>query len=715
LTSPGTSLGAVRSLVVAACIAVVLCGHATAATEAPSIPTYTSEQAAAGSAVFARSCASCHGEKAMGGAAPALAGASFLNKWAGKPVFQLYTRMRTSMPLNAPGSLDEAEYTSLLAYIFERNNLLPGSEPLSAQPASMKAMVVPAHSFSANEMSINQLEAGIVMPPPPEVPANPLDRITPVTAAMLSNPPEGDWLTWRRTTDALGYSPLAGITKANVGELRLAWAWALPNGPNESTPLVHDGVLFVLGFGGVVQALNAVTGDLLWEYGGGGAPKNGGAIEPFVKKAMAIFGNRLYVATPDAHVISLDVKSGELVWDTPIPPVGLMMTGGPLIAKGKVIIGTGNPGGVVALDAETGAVVWRFKTIPGPGERGGNTWNDLAAEKRTGANVWTPGSYDAELDLVFFGTGQTYDTAPLRERRKGTASNNDALYTDTTLALDPDTGRLVWYFQHQANDQWDMDWAFERQILTLPVRGKMTKVVVTAGKSAIHDVLDARTGKYLYSFDLGLQNFVTAINPRTGAKSYDLNLVPGGGKTIFVCPFSEGAKNWPPSSVNPDTKVLFAPLDEACMYMTPAPGERTLLSTGDRISLSPRKAGDGLYGRLQAIDLATGKTLWMRRERAPRTSGVMATAGGLVFAGSLDRVFAAYDDATGRKLWSSRLDEVLNSSPISYAADGKQYVAVVLGLGGYHTLFYEPLVPEIRNPANRSSSIWVFALPDRSP
>ena len=690
-------------------------GIAAAAAAGPSsTPTYTSAQAAGGRGEFARHCASCHGENAEGGAAPALAGAAFLNKWAGRPVYALFTRMRTSMPLTAPNSLDETQYTNLLAYLFERNSLLPGSEKLDARAATLEAMVLPAHSFSASEMSINQLEAGIVMPPPPVAADNPLERITAVTEAMLANPPEGDWRTWRRTTTALGYSPLNEINRGNVVGLRLAWAWALPNGPNEATPLVHDGVLFVLGFGGTVQALDAATGDLLWEYRESGAPPKGDAIEPMIKKAIAIYEDRLYLASPRGHVIALDVKSGELVWDTPLAPVGLLMTGGPLIARGKVIIGTGNPGGIVALDARTGAQVWRFKTVPGPGERGGDTWNDLAAAKRSGGSVWTPGSYDRALNLVYFGTGQTYDTAPLRERRAGTASTNDALFTDTTLALDPDTGALVWYFQHQANDQWDMDWAFERQLTTLPGGGKMTKVIVTAGKSAVHDVLDAKTGKYLYSIDPGLQNFITRIDPRTGAKSRDPTLVPGAGRTIFVCPFSEGAKNWPPSAVNPETGILFAPLDEACMYMTPAPGERTLLSTGDRISLSPRKDSDGLYGRLQAIDLRSGNTLWTRRERAPRTSGVLATAGGLVFAGSLDRVFAAYDDATGKELWSARLDEVLNSSPITYAVNGRQYVAVVLGLGGYHTLFYQPLVPEIRNPSNRSASVWVFALPDRT-
>jgi len=680
-------------------------------------PTYVVEQAVAGKAIYEKQCVGCHGETLDNGEAPPLMGTSFMAKWGGKSVFDLFNQTRATMPAAAPGSLTVEEYTQVLAYMFQKNIMLASKQPLMAEAAAMKSMIIPAPS-----QMHGQLEPGIVMPPPPNPTANPLDKISPVTEAMLKSPPDGDWLTWRRTIAATGHSPLKQIDKTNVSRLGIAWSWSLPNGANESTPLVHDGVLFVFGHGDVVQALNAANGDLLWEYNERTLAKTNsmGGQGP-LKKAMAIFGTNLYVPTSDGHIVALDVKTGHVVWDGEIADGGIMMTGGPLYAKGKIIIGTGSfrsdpkakyrGAYIVALDAKTGKEAWRFKTIPGPGEPGGNTWNDLPAEKRSGASVWTPGSYDPDLNTVFFGVAQTYDTGPMRDPIPGSKSTNDGLYTNSTLALDPDTGKLKWYFQHLHNDQWDLDWVFERQVLTLPVNGTPTKVVVTAGKDAIHDVLEAKSGKYLYSIDLGLQNFVKSIDPKTGRREINQDLVPGDGKVKFVCPHVEGAKNWIPSAYNPDTKMIFVPLVESCMYMTPvAPGETGLLSTGVRISLSPRDGSDGLFGRMQAINLETKKTVWTDRQRAPRTSGVLSTSGGLVFAGSLDRQFTAYDDATGKKLWTRRLNEVLNSAPITYAVNGKQYVAVVLGLGGMHSKLYMPLVPEIKNPVNRSSSLWVFEL-----
>jgi alcohol dehydrogenase (cytochrome c) len=295
----------------------------------------------------------------------------------------------------------------------------------------------------------------------------------------------------------------------------------------------------------------------------------------------------------------------------------------------------------------------------------------------------------------------------------GGKTNNQALFTNTTIALNPDTGKLVWYFPHLTNDQWDLDWAFERQVLRLPLRGGVKPVVVTSGKPAIYDVIEAETGKYAFSMDLGIQNFVLRIDPETGAKTTDQTLVPGDGKPKFVCPHAAGGKNWHPSSLNPATKTLFVSLVDACMNLMPVdPGERGLLSTGVRLTLVPPRNSDGKYGRLEAINLETRKSVWVDRQRAPRTTGTLATAGGLVFAGSMDRVFAAYDDATGKKLWSTRLNDVPSSNAISYGVNGKQYVAVVVGNGGLQAMAFASLVPEIMNPPDRSSTVWVFELPD---
>jgi alcohol dehydrogenase (cytochrome c) len=218
----------------------------------------------------------------------------------------------------------------------------------------------------------------------------------------------------------------------------------------------------------------------------------------------------------------------------------------------------------------------------------------------------------------------------------------------------------------------------------------------------------------LFSIDLGLQNVITAIDPRTGAKTIDPKLVPSRERAIVVCPHAGGAKSWVPASINPATKVLYVPLVESCMDLTPVPqDQRGSLSTGVRWTIRPPLNGDGRYGRVQAIDLTTRQTLWTQRQRAPQTTGVLATAGGLVFAGALDRVFTAYDDTTGEALWQAKLNDVPSSAPISYAVDGKQFVAITVGHGSAHALTFPMLTPEIDLPIVRSATIWVFALPAR--
>jgi alcohol dehydrogenase (cytochrome c) len=679
--------------------------------QALATPSFTDAQATQGKTSYDRSCASCHGANLDDGEfAPPLKGVEFRLRWGAKPLDTLLTHMKT-MPPAAPNSLGDEAYVQLLALIARENGVIASARALSGEPAALRTSALPAAPGGPG----GGLTIGVPLPPPPPK-ANPLDRLTPVTDAMLSAPADGEWLTWRRSFDAQGFSPLSQVTKENVGELRLAWSWALPNGPNEVTPIVHDGVMFVHAYGDKVQALDAATGDLLWQYSHR-LPKDRA---PSVKRSIAIYGTRLYVPTSDTHIVALDAKTGNVIWDQPIADAkqGYGLTGGPLVANGKVMVGTTGraPGGnfIVALDAATGKRAWQFSTIARPGENGGNTWNGLPIEKRNGASVWVPGSYDRTLNLAFFGPAQTYDTGPLRNRGDEGVTN-DGLYTDSTLAINVDTGRLVWFFQHQPNDQWDLDWAFERHVVQLPVNGKPKTVVVTGGKQAIFDAMEADTGKYVFSMDLGLTNLVKSIDKTTGEKIIDEKLVPGDGETKFVCPHAGGAKSWLPSSYNSRSKMLYVPLVESCMDLTPvAPGGRGSLSTGVRWSLRPRPNSDGLYGRIQAINLETQKTVWTDRQRAPMTTGTLATAGGVVFAGALDRTFVAYDDTNGAKLWQTRLGDVPSNAPITFMVNGRQYVAMVVGNGGAQAATFPVLVPEIRNPPDRGASVWVFALPERA-
>jgi alcohol dehydrogenase (cytochrome c) len=407
---------------------------------------------------------------------------------------------------------------------------------------------------------------------------------------MLREPPEADWLIWRRRYDGLGYSPLGQIDRGNVARLRGTWSWSLPESMNEITPLVHDGVMFLYS-GPVVQALDAATGELLWqhlhvlpdEFDNG----RGGRV-----KTLAIHGERVFAPTTDGHLLALDMRSGRVLWDHEVitqsqrtmagkaEGVALHVNGGPIVVKGKVIFGVSlglenAPGGcfIVALDVETGRELWRFHTLARPGQPGGDSWNGAPVQERFGGGVWTAGSYDPELDLVYFGIGNTYDSATLLEPRPGAkrTSDNAGLYTDTTVALRPDTGALVWHYQHHHRDVWDLDWVFEQSIVTLQHNGKPRKLVVTGGKTAIFDAVDAATGAFVFAKDLGVQNLVTAIDPRTGEKTVNPAVEPEAGKAKLLCPAAFGARNWPATALNPKTGLLFVPITESCTEYTYAP------------------------------------------------------------------------------------------------------------------------------------------------
>jgi len=671
---------------------------------------YTAAQAGRGEAAYIEHCESCHGRSLDDGPfAPPLKGVEFRQKWAGRSMEELFTLASTKMPPARPGTLGDSTYAALLAYIVQENGIAPSPRELSVEADALKA-IGPAFPRSGGGLAPN-----VSIPPAPPR-RNPLDTIRPVTEEMLTKVEDGEWLSWRRTYDAAGFSPLKKINKANVDELRVAWTWTLPRGPNESTPIVHDGVLFIHGYGDSVQALDAATGDLLWQY----SRRLPTGVGPTMKRGIAIYGNRLLVPTSDDHMLALDVKTGKVIWDQAVadPKEGYRITGGPLVARGRVMIGTMGraPGGnvIVALDAETGKEAWRFYTIAQPGEAGGNSWNGLSVDKRNGASVWIPPSYDPVQNLALFGTGNTYDTGPLRDLVGQGGVTNDGLYLDSTLAINPVTGKLAWHFQHQANGQWDLDWAFERMVVQLPVNGDLQNVVVTAGKQMIFDFINPETGKYLSSIDVGFQNGIIGIDPKTGAKTQDPKLIPGDGQTKMICPHASGGRGWIPTAYDAATKVLFLPMVEACMDLVPVPtGERGFLSTGVRPTVRPRPESDGKYGRLMAINLQTQKTVWTERQRAPYTTGALVTAGGLVFAGSLDRMVNAYDSETGALLWQTRLNDVPSSAPISFSANGQEYVAIVVGPGRLQSSSYNALVPEIKAPPEQGAAIWVFELPKK--
>ena len=696
-----TRLGATAAIIIAG-LGIGRLALAQGAPAAPALP---------GAAAYQQNCAACHGASLTDGEfAPALKGNAFLARWNGASVDKLDQYIRTSMPPSQAGKLDEATYSAVLGFILASNNIATGGGPVVSGSPDLASLSLPkpaaADASFGGVGGVSKIEK---MPPWP-MPADPFTHWKPVTEAELDNPAQEDWPAWRRSHLGRGWSPLKQITTANVSKLGVAWTQALPAGEAMTEPLERDGVLYVMGAGDAVFAFDAADGHMLWRYQRT-LPKG---VNPSGKKTIALYGDKLFAATSDMHVIALDARSGRPVWDVPVTDrTGFHMVGGPLAAAGVIMQGvTGQaPGGalIAAFDAETGRKLWSFNTVAQPGEPGGDTWNGLPADKRSGASVWTSGSYDPETGLALWGTAQTYDTGPMRDHKPG--MNNDGLYTDSTLAFEPRTGKLVWYFQHMKNDQFDLDWVFDRVLGTLEVNGSKQRVVITGGKEGLFDALNAKTGKYLKTVDMGFQNVVTKIDPVTGDKTQNPDLIPDRTKTRYACPHGGGGRNWSPTAWNEATGTLFVNARDVCADIVPTEG-RGFLSTGINENYAPPPNSDGRFGMIQALDMKTGKTIWKAKQRAPWTMGILATSGGLLFSGSVDRQFTAYDQASGEVLWKTMLAGIPNASAITYSVGGKQYVAMITGYGNPLSIGLGDFTPEIQMPPVPSSAITVFALPE---
>src|SRR6266404_1964943 len=393
-----------------------------------------------------------------------------------------------------------------------------------------------------------------------------VQNFRPVTEPTLRNPAPGDWLNRRRTDNAWGYSPLDQINTRNVERLQLAWSWAMENtGAQETTPLVYDGVMYLPNPRGVIQALDAATGDLLWEYRperekvseGAGGDGNG------VQRNIAIYGDKIFGTTNDAHIIALDARSGKLTWDTAVadPKQGYQYTSGPTVVRGKVVAGmTGcsrykeDVCFISGHDAATGKELWRTSTVARPGEPGGGTWGDLPLAFRAGGDAWIPGSYDPEANLIYWGTAQA---KPWARAARGT--DGDALYTNSTLALDPDTGKIKWYYQHLPGETQDMDEVFESILIDSGGRKSLFKM----GKPVILWQLDRTTGAFIRATDLGYQNIVD-VDPQTGKVTYLPGKIPQFGVEVDQCPSTAGFKSWRAMAYSPQTNAFYIPMNLNC-------------------------------------------------------------------------------------------------------------------------------------------------------
>ncbi len=689
-------------------------------------PGYTAGQAERGKAVYEGNCLACHGVDAAGGQfGPQLRGAPFMAHWTGQPASALFSYIQTNMP---PGRrLSAGNYADVEAYLLQLNGMPAGEAELAAEGSA--GAPAPVAAVPGAPAGAYRSPAGFARPEPNRDAfytaemarrADKLAKLPLVTEAMLANPAQGDWLMWRRAWSGQGFSPLKQITPRNAGKLRQTWSATLRPSLNEITPLVHDGVMFVFS-GDTIQAYDAANGDMLWEYvrplpdalNGGRNLRN---------KSMAIHGDTIYAPTADMHLIALDMRTGKLKWDhevlTPEQRArGVLMNGAPIVAKGKVMMGVSLSislkGGCwsFALDEATGKEVWRFETIAKPGEVGGDSWNAVPRDERFGGAVWTMGSYDPALNLVYFGVGNTYDTEALLTPKPETSPANSGLFTESTVAINPDTGKLAWHYQHMQRDVWDMDWAFEQTLVDMPVAGRMRKLLVTGSKLAIFDAIDRTDGSYVFSRDLGFQNLVSAIDPKTGAKSINPALTPEAGVTKLLCPGANGIRNWPATAYDPVSHILYVPAVDACSNFTWSPKGTGVRGGNDqRFQTRTNPKGDGMIGMVEAIDLVSGKTVWRDKRRAAISSSMLATGGGVVFNAGRDRYFRAFDSKTGKVVWETRLDMPASASPITYSVNGQQYVAVTAGGGNPQDTAFAPLTPEIVSPVT-AVTLWVFKLP----
>jgi PQQ-dependent dehydrogenase (methanol/ethanol family) len=542
----------------------------------------------------------------------------------------------------------------------------------------------------------------------------------PVTHEMLVSPSPNDWLMFSRTYDAQRFSPLKQITKQNVGQLKEVFKKELGNGPHESIPLVYNGVMYLQLPGAVVQAIDATNGTLLWEYKRTGNSR---------AKTISIFDDMIYYASPDGFVVAIDARTGQQRWEAKTTGG---MTSGTIVVEGKVLTGRAcSPVGdncyIAAHDAKTGKELWRFMTAARNSDPGGASWGGSPEAGRMAATWGLPGSYDPVRRLVLWGVANPMpNTRMARHDGKHDAIPTHSpadLYSNSTVALNPETGKLAWYYQHLPGDDWDEDYTNERTLVRTAVspdpkfvkwfnpdvrRGEQRDMSVMVGEGGGIFAIDRSNGQFLWAnpFPFDAPNFlISNIDGKTGRVQANTDLMFKGPNERHVICYWNTRSYWP-TAYHPGLNSLYVPYVENCLDMTSAgpngePRER-------RVG-APREGADlNTWSGIAKVNLSTGETSYIYKGRAPGQGAMLTTASDLLFWGDLDMKFRAFDAANGKILWEQTLGGTIQNSTITYAVNGKQYVAVFTGEG----LLTSGIIQQAGlKPTRGYNALYVFALP----
>ena len=663
-------------------------------------------QVEAGAEAYATNCAICHGANLEGSTlGPLLSGFSWVRRWGTQTPTLLLGNIQASMPPGGNENITEEDYLNIVAHMLQVNGVDGVTEALTSS-----SNFVIEDSISRMVAQRNRPE-----PPAPEgltVSGNTEDFIPfiPLTDAMLRDPNPADWPMMRRNFYAHSYSPLDQINTETVKNLQLEWVWNMHEGDSEPAPLVYNGIVYLINPGNVIQALDGKTGELIWEHWTGPANRQD-------MRNIAMYNDKIIQATTDARLVALDARTGEQRWETAIADntKGFSNSSGPIVADGKIINGLGGCSRYIpedcyisAYNANTGELLWQFETIAEMGEPGGETWGGLDNVFRAGGETWITGSYDPDLRLTYWGTAQQKPWVPVSRHM---TIYDVGLFTNSTVAVNVDTGQLDWYFQHVPAEALDLDEVFERVLVN---RGD-DKFVFSIGKHGILWKNDRITGEFIGFKETVFQNAFTNIDPESGAVTYREDIQNAQlNEWTSACPSSAGGKDWHSMTYHPPSGLIIAPLSQTCLEN--AAREIALVQGGGGVGASRKffemPGTNGNLGKVGAYDVDTMEEVWSHQQRASLHTGTISTGGNLVFVGDLDRRFKALDVSTGETLWETRLGTSVQGHPVSFAIEGKQYIAVTTALGGTSPRTVPGVIATEISYPRWGNAIYVFSLPD---